>query len=401
MQPSPSLENLAISESAKSIQEQLCEKIRNAIDHAGGQITFSEFVRYSLYSPSLGYYQNELQTFGELGDFVTAPELGQLFAAGIANSLGELLATESSYSLLEIGAGTGALAVELLNQLEAQDQLPKQYLILEPSASLQKLQKQHINQCTSAIRTKVEWITALPSHFEGIILANEVADAIPFERVSWVAGQWRRLGVSYDNAGFKDCLMDVIEPEVVNQQLDKLAATGELVEGYTTEYRPQLNGWIKSLDNCLESGAVLLFDYGYVASEYYHPQRASGTLNCFVRHHRHDDPFRFIGLQDITAHVDFSQLARTAVQGSLEVCGFTTQAAFLLENEVAQKAETLAINISEEQRFGLSQQMQKLLMPGQMGEVIKAILLTKSNQPNNSSFDAIKGFSLQDHLHRL
>jgi SAM-dependent MidA family methyltransferase len=402
-----SLDELPISETAKSIQRQLSEVIESSIAQSNGQIKFSEYLRQALYTPALGYYQNELQTFGERGDFVTAPEMGRLFAACIANSLVKVFSSaQRDHSILELGAGTGALAAELLNNLAEKDALPDRYMILEPSGSLQQLQQQQIAKTDPAIQSIVEWVTRLPNAFDGVILANEVVDAIPFERVCCVDQRWVLMGVSQLNGEFTNSLMDNEEPQYLPPELVRLMESGEVVEGYTTEYRPQAKAWLKSLTDSLNSGAILLVDYGYTASEYYHPQRASGTLSCFIRHHQHDNPFRFIGLQDITAHVDFTALARAAVDCNLDVSGFTSQAGFLLENGVAELAESQAKRLSDEQRYQLSQQMQKLLMPGQMGEVIKAILLTKPKQPCSAGLECdlkgrIKGFSLQDHLHRL
>jgi SAM-dependent MidA family methyltransferase len=403
MTHSPSdLDNLPLSETAKSIQQQLTAVVASNIEQAQGQIKFSEYVAQVLYTPTLGYYQNELQTFGASGDFVTAPEMGRLFAASIANSLLEFFsATDHCQSILELGAGTGALAAELLTHLADKNSLPQKYLILEPSASLQQTQKQQIAGLAPELQNLVEWSGELPTSFDGVILANEVVDAIPFERVTCVEQQWLRVGVSYLDGQFSNSLMGPVEDDKLPPELVSLMQSGEVVEGYTTEYRPQARAWIKALAESLNSGAILLVDYGYSASEYYHPQRTAGTINCFIRHHQHDDPFRFIGLQDITAHVDFTDIAKAAVDNQLEVSGFTTQAGFLLENGIAELAETQLQSLSEEQRYQISQQMQKLLMPGQMGEVIKAILLTKSKKTENSEFCKITGFTLQDHLHRL
>lgn len=408
MNHSPStLDDLPLSDTAKLIQQQLSAAIATNIALANGLIAFSDYVRQALYTPSLGYYQNELQTFGERGDFVTAPEMSRLFAACIANSLKTVFdSNKQGNSILELGAGTGALAAELLIQLANKNGLPKRYLILEPSASLQQTQRQYITQMDSNLCDVVEWVSELPKAFKGVIIANEVVDALPFERITCVDQKWVPIGVSYLEGEFSNSLMEPVEPLLLPAELVELMESGQVVEGYTTEYRPQAKAWIKSLANSLDSGAILLVDYGYSAKEFYHPQRASGTMSCFIRHHQHDNPFRFVGLQDITAHVDFTDLAKAAAENELEVRGFTSQAGFLLENGITELAELQSMTLTDEQRYQLSQQMQKLLMPGQMGEVIKAILLTKEKQADSvkgeySIGDQIKGFSLQDHLHRL
>ncbi len=399
---SNSFDDLSLSHEATSIQQDLSAEIESYISKEQGQIDFSEFMRRALYTPRLGYYQNELQTFGRQGDFVTAPEMGALFAASVASSIEAYFsATGSTNGLLELGAGTGALAAEILTNLASKNALPHKYFILEPSASLQQIQKERISSCDPAIQGRVEWLTKLPASFDGIILANEVVDAIPFDRITCIDQQWVALGVTCEKGQFSNCLMQPVKNSALPSELVDLIESKQLVEGYTTEYRPQANAWIQTLSKSLNSGAILLLDYGYSASEYYHPQRASGTLSCFIRHHQHDDPFRFIGLQDITAHVDFTQIAKAAVVCGLQVTGFTSQAGFLLENGIAETAEEQTTALTAEQRFQLSQQMQKLLMPGQMGEVIKAILLTKPNRDNPAVLSDIKGFNLQDQLYRL
>jgi len=395
-QSSIPLQSFDISEEGESIQACLAAKIKAEIVEQGGKIPFSKFMQMALYQPELGYYQNNLHKFGDKGDFITAPEMGNNFAKCLANSLVDyILSNKDELNLMEIGAGSGILAANLLDELGHLGGLPSQYLILEPSAELQAQQKSLLLQRHSEYFKNIIWISELPENFSGIILANEVVDAIPCERIVRVDEQWRRLGVGCNNDTFVDCLMDDIDIADLPEGLKTNGNSNDYPEGYATEYCPLTKGWINALSNSLKQGAIILFDYGYAESELYHPQRLAGSLTCFINHHSHSDPYQYVGLQDITAHVDFTQIARNAHEFSLDVGGYTTQAGFLLENGITEISEKLAENESQEQRYKRSQELQKLLMPGQMGEVIKVILLGKNLETE------IKGFSLQDHLYRL
>jgi len=395
-QNSKTLDSFELSEEAIEIQKSLTDKIISEIDKQGGTIPFSQFIQMALYQPKRGYYQNGLHKFGDKGDFVTAPEIGRHFARCIANSIFQCINNKETQSILEIGAGSGALAVNLLKSLGKMSLYPAEYLILEPSAQLQVQQKFLLSESLPEYFPQIKWLSKLPDNFNGVIIANEVADAIPCERIKFTNNQWVRLGVSYQNSGLQVSDMDVISAEELPQSLTENRSE-KFVEGYTTEYRPLIDGWIKSLANTLNQGAILLVDYGYPESEFYHPQRTSGSLNCFIRHYQQDDPLQLIGLQDITAHVDFSQIARVADLNGLDIDGYTTQAGFLLENGITEffESDSNSRQETDETRYRTSQEIQKLLMPGQMGEVFKVILLTKKLSTE------IKGFTLQDHLHRL
>ncbi|MBV1909925.1 MAG: SAM-dependent methyltransferase [Kangiellaceae bacterium] len=394
------IDSFEMSDEAKLNQQQLRKIIRENIASSGGAISFSSYMNAALYQPKLGYYQNQLQKFGEQGDFITAPEMGKYFATCLAASLASALSnliTDSSADLLEIGAGSGVLAFDLMLALDQLNSVPENYFILEPSSSLQQQQTSQLQKLPEKLKSRIRWISELPDHFTGVILANEVLDAIPFKRIQREKDEWLELGVAVNDEGFQATTMELADINDLPKQLCQSESEQEFVfsDGYITEIRPLIGGWIKSLANALDVGAIMLIDYGYSADEYYHPQRAAGTLSCFVRHHQHDDPFQFEGLQDITAHVDFSQVARAAEENNLNIDGYTTQAGFLLENGITQLAEKNARHQSDQQRFQSSRELQQLLMPGQMGEVIKVILLSKAM--NNE----IPGFSMQDHLHRL
>ena len=380
--------NMKLTAKAHEIHRQLTRQVAAKITEAGGVIRFAEFMQAALYTPRLGYYQNELQTFGEAGDFITAPEMGELFAACIARAIGGLC-VDSNHQILEIGAGSGALAKGLLSRLKPSLISPNQYLILEPSAVLQAGQRERLADDPKIdLNASVDWISQLPTQFNGVIIANEVLDALPCERIQKTAEGWQYLGVAFDGEQFYLQPAGKVKADDLPPALLQKDA---YVEGYTTEIRPIVTAWITSLANSLECGVILLIDYGYPQNELYHPQRTQGSLRCFSRHQANDEPLRLLGLQDITAHVDFTQVAQAALSAGLEVNGFTTQSGFLLENGLLEVKSVAA----GQSTYQISQQMQKLAAPGQMGELVKVIMLSKNTQQLAS------GFQFQDHLHRL
>lgn len=390
-----------ISPQALQIHADLTDLINQKIQQQGGQINFAEYMQMALYQPGLGYYQNCLYTLGEQGDFVTAPEISPLFAAGLCQALCSL-DKQLTTSLLEIGAGSGQLACDLLTQLAEADRLPENYTILEPSKTLQMQQRQKLCQLDANLYQRVSWLKQLPQDFIGCIFANEVVDAIPCEVIEKTQSGWQYKTVSYQNQQFSWEAGERVELQLLPEVLQSKVHQAEIFpSGYQTEIRPLLNAWLKSLSASLKQGIILLFDYGYSQQEYYHPQRCSGTLKCFSRHTANNNPFALVGLQDITAHVDFSQLAQQANQQGLRPSGFTTQAGFLLENGILEQSAQLAANglINNSniqlQRLQQSQQIQKLTAPQQMGELVKVICLSKSTEELPS------GFSLADRLHRL
>jgi len=387
--PQALAEQFELSAEALALNEGLISLIMQAIADNGGSISFADFMNRALYTPTLGYYQNQLTKIGSRGDFITAPELGCYFADSIANSLADFIKSQreaEDRQLLEIGAGSGALAFDLMQRLDQLDALPQRYFILEPSAELQARQQSHLKGLKPELFARISWLTDLPQQFRGVMIANEVVDAIACERIRLVNQRWHQLGVACKD----DKLIEVDLGEMESAQLplylqsldtQQLAAMG-YVEGYQTECRPMIAGWIKRLSKSLDQGAILLFDYGYHQTDYYHPQRHLGSLKCFIQHHSHDDPYCLVGLQDITAHVDFTHLATVASEQQLEVQGFTSQAGFLLENGITELPPKQSAAGSEQDRYRQSQQLQKLLLPGQMGEVIKVMLLSKKlSQP--------------------
>jgi SAM-dependent MidA family methyltransferase len=394
MQTEQTLQSFVVSAEGMKIQEALIQRIVDKISKKDNKISFADFMRMALYEPKLGYYQNNLHKFGEKGDFITAPEMGENFSQCLAESVDgyfQEIVNDQNKVVLEVGAGSGVLGVNLLLALKERNILPDQYYILEPSAALKNEQKTLLKEALPEYFNNIQWLNQLPEKLNGIIIANEVIDAIPCERVIKEDDCWHQLGVTQVDEKLQELRLKKID----NQQLPKPLIQNEIEDGYITEYRPLVKGWINALSNSLESGAILLIDYGYGEEELYHPQRNQGTLTCFINHHSHSDPLNYVGLQDITAHVDFTQVARVAHAAGLTIEGFTTQAGFLLENGITEINEENSKSDTPEQRVNRSRELQQLLMPGQMGEVIKVICLGK-----NLSTE-IKGFTLQDHLHRL
>jgi SAM-dependent MidA family methyltransferase len=331
----------------------------------------------ALYAPGLGYYSAGAQKFGEAGDFVTAPEISPLFGKTLARQIQPILAQLDDPILLELGAGTGAMAAQILQALAAQDALPKAYWILEPSAELQQRQQQELMHSLPAdIVARVQWLQAIPEEsFEGVILGNEVIDALPCALIEKNDEGFVERAVAWQDDQLAWAARPLSVP--IAEALERIpeAIREAWPVGYVTELRTTLSDWLDALASPLQRGAMLWLDYGYGRREYYHPERTNGTLRCFYRHRAHDDPFLWPGLQDITAHVDFTALAEAAHEVGLAVAGYATQASFLLAGGLLQLAEQ-----TEDPRLLVEQSraLQVLLMPGQMGELIKVMALTRN-----------------------
>ncbi len=367
----------------------------------GGWLPFDEYLQQVLYAPGLGYYSAGAVKLGAAGDFVTAPEISPLFGACVARQCAPLLVTGAE--VLELGAGSGALAATLLASLARLEALPQCYYILEVSADLRERQRARIATLPDALRARVQWLEALPARpLRGVVLANEVADALPFQCFAVTAGEASGRGAAgqaYLERGVAVGAGGVLRWQQrpasagLARELQRLSASlaEPFAPGFQSELCMRLNPWIASLSAALESGMILLFDYGLGRGELFHPQRDSGTLRCHYRHRAHDDPFLFPGLQDISAWVDFTRLAEAASDAGLEVAGYCTQAAFLLgsglELEFADAPDTAA-------RARLAAQARELLMPGEMGETFKVMALTRAVKV------ALAGFTYQD-LRRL
>lgn len=391
--PSPAADALAHSRALSAV-------IRERIVEAGGWIDFSEYMDLALYSPGLGYYSAGAEKLGQAGDFVTAPEISPLFGRCIARSLVEMMQDNDSSVVLELGAGTGSMAAEILRVLERNDSLPDRYQILEISADLRARQQRTIHEQIPSQVHRVEWLNDLPdTGMTGVILANEVLDALPVTRFNVDRGGLRALGVSVagDSFGWRPRPAS----EMVRDRVSAIehALGAPLPASYVSEFCPSLPALVDRLSRSLNRGLMLLIDYGLPRREYYHRDRNGGTLSCHYRHRVHADPFFYPGLQDITAWVDFTAVAEAADAAGLQIMGYTNQANYLLaagaEQELATATHAADTEVDLPTRLQISSQLQTLMMPGQMGERFKVMGLCRD-------LDRVpSGFSGRDFRHLL
>jgi SAM-dependent MidA family methyltransferase len=366
------------------------EAVRDAIATHGGWLPFDDYLRIVLYAPGLGYYSAGSIKIGRAGDFVTAPELSGLFGRCVARQCAQILQLTGG-DVLELGAGTGALAASVLTALSELEVLPLHYYVLEVSADLRARQEQRLAGLPQALRARLRWLDALPATpIAGVILANEVADALPFKRFVVTSDAPLETGVALSPEG---ALIEAERPAdaPLVGEVAQLAASlsAPWPPGYRSELCPILQPWIVALGDCLTHGAALLIDYGLGRREYYHPQRGQGTLRCHFRHRAHDNALLYPGLQDITAWVDFTRMAEAAVDAQLEVAGYCTQAAFLLANGIESDLAASAAGSGSE-RARLASEARTLLLPGEMGESFKVMALTRDVAA------PLRGFEYQD-----
>ncbi len=376
--PEPSADALAASHALERL-------IREAIRAHDDWIPFSRYMELALYAPDLGYYAGGSAKLGKDGDFTTAPEITPLFGGTLALFAAELFGAQPLH-ILEFGAGTGKLAADLLQALAQRGVAVASYQIVELSADLRARQQQALAGCA-----QVQWLQAPPAAFSGLVLANEVLDAMPVALLVRHAGRWRERGVIVDGERFafadRDCA------QLLAAQIPQ---ADSLPEGYLTEVHVQQAGFVRMLADMLragDGGMAVLIDYGFPAHEYYLPQRAQGTLMCHYRHHAHGDPFYLPGLQDITAHIDFTEMARAGLDAGLELAAYLSQAGFLLSAGLPTLLQ--AESPEDPARWlPMANAVQKLTSPAEMGELFKVLLL--------SHRVALPGqFRLQDRSHRL
>jgi SAM-dependent MidA family methyltransferase len=364
--------------------DRLVQRIRSEIEAQGGWISFARYMEMALYQPGLGYYSAGATKFGTAGDFVTAPEISPLFSRCLAAQSAEVLqhldargkAGNRNADILEIGAGSGVMAAGVLNELEALDALPGTYRILEVSADLRQRQLATLADRAAKHLKRVEWLDAWPTPFRGMVLANEVLDALPVERFRIRRGEVNALGVSWQLGRLE--WSEARAPVALARRVRAIEKElGEsLPEGYTSEVNLRLEPWIGGLARSLSAGVMLFIDYGLPAKQYYRPERSEGTMLCHFRHRYHDDPFRYVGLQDIGAWVDFTAVANAAIRAKLEVAGFATQAHFLMGNGIDRYLGDLAHQELAE-RLALARQAMLLTLPAEMGEKFKVIALSR------------------------
>ena len=362
--PTPSPEALAHSTA-------LVDHISDVIHQTDGWISFARYMELALYSPGLGYYSGGSAKFGAAGDFVTAPEISPLFGRSLARQVAQVLQTCGG-DVLEAGAGSGRLACDLLQELAALDCLPQHYYILEVSADLRDRQRTTIQQQAPQMLERVCWLDALPEAFTGCMVGNEVLDAMPAHLLHWMSDTLLERGVAWVDNAFA-----WREQVIIDGRLHDAARALDVPADYVSEINLAAGAFIKSLAQCLQRGALILIDYGFGEREYYHPQRNRGTLMCHYRHHAHDDPFYYPGLQDITAHVDFTAIAIAGIEAGMRLAGYTSQAQFLINCGITDLlARTPASDVST--YLPQASALQKLMSPAEMGELFKVIALCKN-----------------------
>ena len=384
---------------ARAASNALSTHIREQISAAGGAISFARYMELALYSPGLGYYSGGAARFGAAGDFVTAPEISPLFGRTLARQVAEVMAA-SSPAVLEFGAGSGALAAQLLLELEQLGAPCERYQIVELSGALRAQQQETLQQQAPHLAHCMQWLDAWPDAISGCVIANEVLDAMPAHWVTWRDGAMLERYVAWGETGFS--AQERPASGALREAMSALAGEHNLADGYTSEINLAARAWINALAPRLQQAMVLLIDYGFAAREFYHPQRSSGTLRAHHRHHALDDPFYLPGLCDITTHVDFSAVALAAQDAGLSVDGYTTQAQFLINCGITG---LLGQSNPEQMRShgALTQQANTLLSPAEMGELFKVLALSRGlDQPLvQPSHQPWRGFSAGNRVHTL
>lgn len=389
---------------ALAVSRELVRRIGATIDEAGGWIGFDRYLQHALYEPGLGYYSGANRVFGAEGDFVTAPEMSTLFGRCIATQCAQWL-DEVGGEIVEFGAGSGALAAQLLSSLRDADALPSRYAIVELSAPLRERQRRAIADAGPGLLERVRWLDALPDRIEGVVLANEVLDAMPVRVFRSTGADVFERGVARAGPDALDWAERRADPRFAALARERLREAwsvhaGERIEAvhetapYVSEIGEQAEAWVETVGRRLARGAMLLVDYGFPRHEFFHPQRDGGTLRCHFRHRSHDDPFLWPGLQDITSHVDFSAVAEAATRAGLDLLGFQSQARFLLDCGLLDACAAIP---RDDLRTWTreTQAVQRLLSEAEMGELFKAIAFGRG-----VSDDAI-GFRTRDRREAL
>ena len=376
----PGPDRLSAEHSAR-VHAHILEKI----EESGGQLSFAEFMHEALYAPGLGYYSAGSTKFGADGDFITAPEVSPVFGRVLARQCAEVLADIESGAMIEFGAGSGKLAVDLLSALDTLKALPTTYGILEVSPELAERQKQRLKEELPHLLDRVQWLSDLPRDFNGVVVANEVLDALPIERFVRRASGVCQLCVSTDCGEF--VWTETQAPERLAAAVATIEAEiGQaLPEGFTSEVSLASRSWIADLAGRIQRGAVFLFDYGISRREYYAVDRAEGWLRCHFRHHAHNDPLIYPGIQDLTAWVDFSSIANAAVEAGLDILGYQTQSQFLMGAGLEIEMHGF-VDLPVARQLELSGQIKTLTLPGEMGENFKCMAVGRGDIVTPSAF---------------
>ncbi len=372
-----------MNEAKQHNQKALQNILREIREH--GPLDFARFMQLALYAPGLGYYSAGNIKFGKDGDFVTAPEISSLFSQCLAQQCAQILGKIPGGAILELGAGRGVMAHDILVHLQKLNSLPEKYFILEISADLRERQQEYLKKLGSQLFSKIEWLNAWPKNLKGLVLANEVLDAMPVKRFC------------YDHE-LLECYVTEKNGELVwlfdkpSMELKNALGDVEFPSPYLSEINDRLPAWFKSLSESMQEGVALFIDYGFPRSEFYHPERNQGTLMCHFRHRAQDNPLINVGIQDISAHVDFTAVAEAADDAGFEILGYTTQALFLLscglEKLISYEADLL-------DNYNAAQKIKTLTLPSEMGELVKVIAVGKH-------FDnQLLGFEINNQLERL
>lgn len=378
------------AEDALAHSQQLSDLIREEMARQGGRISFRDFMQLALYAPGLGYYVAGSRKLGAEGDFVTAPEISPIFSHCLAQAIAPALQNLTETNILEVGAGRGVMAAEILNHLSLLDQLPERYYILELSGELRERQAKTIEKRIPDCLSRVVWLDELPNDLSAVVLGNEVLDAMPVNMVSKHNDVWREQYVTCQDSQFVWQQGELTDSRLAERMQSIEEKFGEpFVDGYTTEINLLAEDWLQTLGQSLNQGLVLLIDYGFPCHEFYHPQRSTGTLMCHYRHHAHADPFLYPGLQDITAHVDFTAMAEAAYKSGFSIEGYTNQGNFLIGSGLTELCQNQPAEELQPQLI-LANQIKKLTMPHEMGELFKVIGLSKQLDVS------LPGFMLRD-----
>jgi len=393
---SPQLQNLDLPEPSAELTEhsqRMSDYIRGVIEQSGGELPFCRFMELALYAPNLGYYSAGNQKLGVGGDFTTAPEISSLFSFSLARQVAQIMEQVGS-DVLEFGAGSGVLAADILFELEQLNQLPEHYYIIEVSADLRRRQKQTISARVPGLLERVEWLDELPETISGVVVANELLDAMPVHRFVVRDGVPQEVMVVWDDIGQQ---FQTIEEPITDERLHSKIEELDLAEGYSSELNLNACDWIATIGERLQSGAMILIDYGYPRHDYYHPQRSDGTLLCHYQHRAHHNPLILPGIQDITAHVDFTAIADAALDAGLHIHGYTNQANFLLGCGITDYLNRMLEfdGADMARQIEITNQLKRLTMPGEMGESFKVIALSRGIEI------PLIGFSIRDDRNRL
>lgn len=395
--PNPEINLPQPSEDEFAHSEELLNAIFHEIDQQGGKLSFARFMEMALYAPNLGYYASGKPIFGAQGDFVTAPELTPIFSRCLANQVRDILSKlPNGGDILEFGAGAGTMATDILLELEALNCLPNHYIISEVSKTLQQRQHNRIKTYAPHLLERVKWIETLPDDFSGVMLGNEILDAIPTHRIRFHHHKpHEELFVGHEN----NRLIWIASPpgsDILRDEINRLYQKfgDSLPDQYETEINLACGEWTKKISKTLTQGVALLIDYGFSEHEFYRPERNEGSLMCHYKHCAHSDPLTHVGLQDITAHVNFTAIAEVAFHQDMTIAGFTTQTYFLLGCGLESFLNEIDINDTK-QFIAETQPVKVLILPEEMGDLFKVIGLSKN-------FDyELSGFGVKNLLERL